>query len=349
MAEEFLEKEQYQLTGDDELIIKEAVARGQNILNIDAEEELNHFKKMMEWRRKKKRILWTAAASLIFILGIGGGLLFSKHNPFLRQTTIVYEANDSTDGVLLYVGNKAINLQSDSAGTMVRSHGAVLADNEIIYTEDGKAESSTLSVPDGKTYCVTLSDGTIVWINSHSQITFPSVFTGNERRITLSGEAYFKVAKDVVHPFVVESGNIETKVLGTEFNVRNYREEPSNITLVEGSVQVKTSNHSPVRLLPGQNMEVSPNGRIDVENVDIREYVEWKSGFFYFDNKTLTEVFRIIGRYYNVSVMCSNEKLMNIHFNLWIDMNKPIENNLDLINEVGELHAYKNGNIIIIK
>lgn len=351
MANEFTEQEgqPVQLTSEEELIVKEAIARRQNILNIDSAKELSGFKQMLSWRRRRTRILWSAAASLIFIIGIGAGLLLSDYNPFRVDDIVVYEADDSIDGVMLYVNGKGIDLQNDSASTAVNRTGATLAKDELTYNQDSEVQSNTLSVPNGKTYCVTLSDGTTVWMNSHSTLTYPSAFTGDERRVILKGEAYFKVTKDKTHPFVVEANGVETKVLGTEFNVRQYETEPSNITLVEGSVLVKMQKHGPVRLQPGQNIRIQDNGQVEVENVDIREYTEWKSGFFYFDNRTLNEVFRIIGRYYNVSVMCSSQKMMNTHFNLWIDMNRPLKDNLELINEVGGLHAYLNGEKVIIK
>lgn len=351
MAKDFLEQDSHPapLTPEDELIVREAVARHEKLLSVDSTKELTRFKQKIDWQRKRHRWMWSAAASLIFIIGIGAGLLLTGNNPFANEKILVYEANDSIDEVMLYVGGKSINLQSDSAHASVSQAGATLDADLLAYDGDAASQSNTLSIPNGKTYCVTLADGTVVWLNSHSTLTYPSAFKEKERRVILTGEAYFKVAKDAVHPFIVQANGVETKVLGTEFNVRNYPEGPSDVTLVEGSVVVKTGKHTPVRLLPGQNMEIETNGRVSVTSVDIREYTEWKDGYFYFDNKTLSEVFYIIGRYYNVSVVCTNPKLMSKHFNLWIDMKKPLEDNLKLINEVGDMQSFKNENTVTIK
>ena len=351
MANDFIgqDSQPIQLTDEEQQIVKEAVARQQNLLEINSAEELQRFKQRLSWRGRRTKILWTAAASLIFIIGVGVGVMYSSLNPFSQQEILVYEANDSVSEVMLYTGSLTVDLAADSANSVISSLGALLAEDGIMYDGNAAVEQNLLVVPNGKTFSVTLSDGTTVFLNSHSRLTYPSAFTGDERRVELSGEAYFKVAKDAAHPFIVESDGVETKVLGTEFNVRNFGSEPSNVTLVEGSVLVRMPKHSPVRLLPGQNIEIQENGRINVENVDVREYTEWKSGFFYFDNRTLTDVFRIVGRYYNVSVMCQESKLMGTHFNLWIDMNKSLEDNLDLINEVGDLHSKLVGKTVIIQ
>jgi len=350
MAEDFLEQDSQPvlLTQDEELIVKEAVARHQHVLNIDSAGELKRFKQSILWRQKKRRFFWAAVASLIIIVGVGAGLQFFRGHENPKEPLIVYEATESTGASLLYMDGKPITLNSDAALLALQKLGAEVTDDGIKYSAEGKSMMNTITTTGGQKYTITLSDGTMVQLNSHTTFTYPTVFTELERKVMLIGEAYFTVAKDAAHPFIVNSEELDTKVLGTEFNIRNYGGEPSTVTLVKGSIEVKAGKNEPVVLKPGQTLSYYGTGYLKVEENDVREYTEWKSGFFYFNEKTLAEVFRIIGRYYNVTVECDNWDVLPTKLNLWIDMNKTLEENLKLINEVAGLNVRKEGNKVII-
>jgi len=347
MTEEFLEQDgqPVQLTQEEELIVKEAVARHQQVLNIDSAEELKRFKQSIMWQRKKRRFFWSAAASILLIIGVGTGLLFFREQ---KEPVIVYEATESAGGSLLYMDGKPITLNSDAALLALQKLGAEVTEDGIKYSAEGEPVMNTITTAYGQRYTVTLSDGTMVQLNSHTTFTYPTIFTEAERKVELSGEAYFTVAKDAEHPFIVNSEDLDTKVLGTEFNVRNYGGEPTTVTLVKGSIEVKAVGHDAVILKPGQTLTYYATVEVQVNDVDVREHTEWKSGFFYFNEKTLTEVFRIIGRYYNVTVECDNWDVLPTKLNLWIDMSKTLEENLKLINEVSGLNAKMKGNKVII-
>lgn len=347
MTEEFLEQDgqPVQLTQEEELVVKEAVARHQHVLNIDSAEELKRFKQSISWQQKKRRLFWSAAASILLIIGVGTGLLFFREQ---KEPVIVYEATESAGGSLLYMDGKPITLNSDAALLALQKLGAEVTEDGIKYSAEGEPIMNTITTAYGQRYTVTLSDGTMVQLNSHTTFTYPTIFTEAERKVELSGEAYFTVAKDAEHPFVVNSEDLDTKVLGTEFNIRNYGGEPSTVTLVKGSIEVKARKNEAVVLKPGQTFTYYGTGDFKVQQVDVREYTEWKSGYFYFNEKTLAEVFRIIGRYYNVTVECDNWNVLPTKLNLWIDMNKTIEENLKLINEVSGLNAKMAGDKVII-
>jgi ferric-dicitrate binding protein FerR (iron transport regulator) len=163
---------------------------------------------------------------------------------------------------------------------------------------------NTLSTPRGGSYQLTLPDGSRVWLNSASSLTFPVEFTARERRVTLEGEAYFEVTKNSLRPFIVQTHGLEIKDLGTRFNVMAYQDEPdARTTLVEGAVEVAKGLKN-VLLKPGQQAVVGKNtsGRIVVSKADVEEAVAWKAGYFSFHRTSIYEIMRQISRWYDVDV-----------------------------------------------
>jgi ferric-dicitrate binding protein FerR (iron transport regulator) len=148
-----------------------------------------------------------------------------------------------------------------------------------------------------------LSDGTRVWLNAASSIRFPVVFTGNNRSVTLNGEAYFEVAKNAQKPFVVTVGNTTVTVLGTHFNINAYPDEGSmKTTLLEGSVQVTEGTHS-VLVQPGEQALEDDNGRLTAVPANTALAVAWRNGYFQFEEADLKAVLRQIGRWYDLDIV----------------------------------------------
>ena len=174
-------------------------------------------------------------------------------------------------------------------------------------SKERKKESSPLlqlATPRGGTYQVTLSDGTKVWLNSSTTLKYPLAFGDDVRSVEINGEAYFVVAKDKSRPFRVYSKGQEIKVLGTEFNVSAYPDEPdTKTTLIDGSVEV-TNLHSNVvnRLVPGKQSVVN-DGNTNVRDVLVEKDIAWKSGSFYFDNTPIEEMLKQVSRWYDVEVV----------------------------------------------
>src|SRR5690606_94907 len=164
-----------------------------------------------------------------------------------------------------------------------------------------------LETPRGGQYKLLLPDGTSVWLNSSTTIRFPVEFAGMERRIELSGEAYFEVTPNKAKPFIVVTPEEEVEVLGTHFNVSAYPDELSRTTLVEGKVKVslqeaKGRGASSVILLPGQQGIVTNNG-INLQSVTIEDAVAWKNGNFMFNDEEISSVMRKIARWYDVEIV----------------------------------------------
>lgn len=212
-----------------------------------------------------------------------------------------------------------------------------------------KVHYHILRTPMGGEYKVELADGTVVWLNSGSELKYPTAFTGNSREVELVGEAYFSVKKNPVIPFVVHSRGVATRVYGTEFNVKAYAGEEMNITLVEGSVSVKTENESKeYHLRPGENACVKENGKPSVKAVNIHKYIAWKEGYFYYENERLETILKELGRWYDFEVTYVGRLTRDLRFELWADRDREIEGIIALLTKTNKIQVKKSGRALIV-
>src|SRR5690606_290178 len=185
------------------------------------------------------------------------------------------------------------------------TNGGTLVDDPSLATQ-----MQTLTVPHGGTYQLTLPDGTNVWLNAASTLKYPGRFDDNERVVELEGEAYFSVSKienkrtGKTIPFKVLSAGQVVQVLGTEFNVLAYPDEPEvKTTLVEGSVRIGTlPGNASVVLLPGEQSTVSTQGVVKKAKVSLKKEIAWKSDVFYFEKTSFAELMRQAGRWYGIEI-----------------------------------------------
>jgi len=188
-------------------------------------------------------------------------------------------------------------------------------------------------VPKGQINQVFLADGTRIWVNSGTRLIVPSAFTSAERIVKLNGEAYFEVAKDKKHPFRVEMNGQQIEVLGTSFNVRAY--ENSNkieTTLENGQIQLRTENQTTV-LKPGyQSVFNKATKNISIKKVDPVISCSWKNGRFEFQNENLTEVFKVVERWYDVEITADERYFSGMHFSGVIKRNKDVKHFLEMLN-----------------
>jgi transmembrane sensor len=291
--------------------------QGQVLRKLDVEADLLATKAEMNFSpiadEHKHLTLWPrliAAASIILI--VGAGLLFYLNQG--EEKHLVYYANDvapGTQGATLTLANgRKIKLTAASEGNLVNESGVSItksSNGQLVYeikdpATDHRNAFNTLTTAKGETYQVRLPDGTLIWLNAASSLKYPVSFTKlKSRHVELSGEAYFEVAKDKVHPFVVESNGQQVQVLGTHFNVNAYVDEAStNTTLLEGSIKVIAAG-SAVVIKPGQQATFSDN-RISIEEVNVNAAVDWKNGKFRFKNEPLASILRKISRWYDVQI-----------------------------------------------
>jgi transmembrane sensor len=270
----------------------------------------------------KLKQLFPYAAAVVLLLTVGIGL----NRYILKKTTnkpLALHKPDilpgSNKAVLTLANGSKIILNDAENGKIARQQNIVInktQTGELIYNVDGSFKTArqpkladiiamnTLTTPRGGQYEVVLPDGTKVWLNAASSLRYPTSFPGNERRVELTGEAYFEVAKNAAQPFFVKTTNQTVEVLGTHFNINSYSDEVSTkTTLLEGRVNVtNTSGMLLVKLKPGQQAIGTINGMKVNTDVDVEEAIAWKNGKFMFKNTDLPTIMRLLSRWYDVDV-----------------------------------------------
>ncbi|MDB5199202.1 MAG: anti-sigma factor [Chitinophagaceae bacterium] len=285
-----------------------------------------------------------AAAAIILLLTIGGYFYFNTKS--LRQAqrdNVVKDdvAPGKPGAILTLADGKQIVLDSAANGKI--SKDAVKNGNEISYVnaDDNVAENNTMSTPNGRQFKLVLSDGTGVWLNAASSITYPTAFTGSERKVQITGEVYFEVAHNAKQPFTVIAHGTAIHDIGTAFNVNAYsNEEKIKVTLVEGSIKVET-----VVLKPGQQAQVAND--IKVVAANINEVIAWKNGQFRFEGQDIETIMRQLSRWYDVEI---NYKVKtNKHFTGIISRNVNASEVLKMLEMTGEMHFNIDGKKVTVE
>lgn len=303
----------------------------------------DYVRKERELRRKRMvRHVYRYAACLFFLLVVGGGILFLNKGE--KQAERLASVNkESVPG-----GNKAIILLGDGkkvdvemlADTMFyKAEGIEVQKNAGVIKYSGLQKSevtyNTIMIPRGGEYQVELSDGTMVWLNSETQLKVPTAFVGEERRVFLSGEAYFAVTKDDRKPFIVETDLGNVKVYGTEFNVKRYRDEKQlKATLVEGVIGFSSDRIEELKLKPGYQLSLTEGaGKPEIKQVKIYNEIAWRNKQFCFENETLEEIARELERWYNVKIVFTDPALKDLVFSGTLSRYGKIEMLLRLFEE----------------
>jgi transmembrane sensor len=270
-----------------------------------------------------------AASIILFLTGISYLLLHQGNNKIAAKNNPlpVIPINDVKPG-----GNKAILTLSDGSQILLDSASSgVLANQgnaritklpggQISYNTNGLATSKVLynkmTTPVGGMYELLLPDGSKVWLNSSSSIRFPTFFTGNERLVEITGEAYFEVTKNAAMPFIVRiNQNASVQVLGTHFNINAYADEAEiKTTLLEGAVKITGGLHNSL-LKPGQQSLINKSGSIKViQDADVEEAVAWKNGNFQFKSADIVTVLKQASRWYDIEIVYAGNKIPDDKF-----------------------------------
>ncbi|WP_316828125.1 FecR family protein [Pedobacter miscanthi] len=262
--------------------------------------------------RMKTSIRWAIAASVLICTFLGGYFMLSK--PAVTELASQKKQMDFPAGknkaILTLAGNKEIILDDTQNGELAEQDNTLIrktADGQVVYEDrhaahaPGQVLINTMTTPRGGQYHLTLADGTEVWLNAASSITYPTAFTANDRQVEITGEVYFQVAHLAKRPFRVKSNGQTVEVLGTHFDVNAYGNENAiRTTLLEGSVEV-TANGQKTLLKPGQQA-VWSSASLRKRNADVDEAVAWKDGYFHFVDADIQTIMRQFARWYDVDI-----------------------------------------------
>lgn len=308
-----------------------------------------------ERNKRRLRRVTRVAAVLIFIIGAVSTIWHYKVSK-KNNSVAALHSNDIQPGTTLATltlsnGKKIVLDSAHSVNINIVKGEVCLTDKagQKMYVNKDPQLSvlNTLLTHKGEQAPpVTLADGTKVWLNAASKLYFPLAFAGKTREVFLSGEAYFEVAKDHSHPFVVNIGTNKIEVLGTHFDVMAYNEEPcAYTTLLEGSVRISSSNGNAM-LTPGQQGEINSNGAIHIKTVDVEQSVAWLHGQLPMDGTDILAFMRAVSRWYNVDIVYSGKPPV-LNFSGSLDKQTPLPQLLNALNANGIHCELKDRKIIL--
>ena len=330
--------------------------------SFDTSRRWIQLKEEMDKTSRKRRLLlrvWKSVAA-VFVVAVAGGLLYwqitDSARPVEEQVLVAQIRPGETQAVLITGKGQQLLLQG------LKDTCLDITGNETLkISKDGSLEYSlsalsrmpewhTLQVPRGGEYKIVLDDGTEIWLNSASELKYPAHFVGNERRVCLVGEAYFQVARNEAAPFIVETRDMDVKVLGTSFNVSAYEdEENSHATLVEGRVEVDDKvNGEKVTLTPGEQALLQGKEMV-VREVNTKLYSMWRLDRFTFASEDMEGVIRKLSRWYNVNFFFSNSSMKQKRFTGSLPKYSDISQVLKMIEMTTDIKFQVKGNTIIIQ
>lgn len=294
---------------------------------IDCRMAFSKVRRQLKLRRIVKHTLRYAA---VVTLLLGGFYYLSQHNKTSRMDEPVAKTvvSEETNQVTLTLDNGETIALGQSMDTIISSHSntaiKVDAGQSITYVRSSQLPMqrtviNSIKVPRGGNFSITLCDGTKVWLNSLSSISYPEIFACESREVTLFGEAYFEVAPNAKSPFIVHTGDMSLRVLGTSFNIRSYADENSiTTTLLTGSVSQRYFNvDDEIKLTPGQqSVYTKVSGDIECRPANIKDVLAWREDRIVIKNERLEEVFSHLSKWYSFEVTYRDPALKDVRFYL---------------------------------
>ncbi|WEK37106.1 MAG: DUF4974 domain-containing protein [Candidatus Pseudobacter hemicellulosilyticus] len=312
------------------------------------------YRRFVSFRRS-----WIAAAVLL-LLGTGSYFWLQRpgRSAAPSTTATVADIQPGREGALLTLDDGSqVRLDSLKDGVIALQGGATVRVEDGILHYEGRGKETmvynTMSTPKGRQFRLTLPDGTQVWLNSASSLHYPTSFNGTERKVSITGEAYFEVARNPQQPFRVNINNqAEVEVLGTHFNVNAYDNETIiATTLLQGSIRVTGANRSSATLQPGQQAELPQAGQPGsvqvIDQADIEKAMAWKNGLFSFENVSLEEIMRQLERWYDIEVVYEST-IPEIVLTGEITRDVPLSDLLAALKKMGVQYRLDNRKLIIL-
>ncbi|WP_343558860.1 FecR domain-containing protein [Sphingobacterium sp.] len=258
------------------------------------------------WNGKWKAKIGVAAALLLVFTFVWIWKSYLKPINYLIPDKTYGQKNDVLPGengaILKIKGKGDINLMNRQVHQSL-SQGIEFKNGKLFYTQLKTEESNvmhTLIVPKRSTIALTLSDGTRVWVNSESELTYNANFEKNQRKVTLTGEAYFEVAKDTKRPFIVEANDLSIQAIGTAFDINSYTSN-AKVLLTEGRLKVN-GQEKEIFIDAGNGAKIIKNQLVAFPIPDMEEATAWKDGYFYFENKTMQQILDELSRWYGIKI-----------------------------------------------
>ncbi|WP_352432874.1 FecR domain-containing protein [Mucilaginibacter sp. PAMB04168] len=307
-------------------------------------------------------IKYMVAAMLLLITSYG---LWTLQRPQQQHQQVAAKKDVKAGGnkaVLTLANGSQITLDNAGKGIIRKENGIAIDkagdgllvyeaanDKQVAAVQNSDVPYNTLATPRAGQYHLVLPDGSNVWLNAASSITYPVAFADKTRKVTLSGEAYFEVAKDKTKPFIVQTADAEVKVLGTHFNVMAYPDDKvKETTLLEGAVQVAHLSHQQI-LKPGQQALFQAGvDQLQIKEIDAEDVIAWKNGLFLFDNHTIDDVMKQIERWYDLEIEYAGAK-PQMSFTGVIPRNSNVSKVLHVLELTGGVRFEISGNKIIVK
>lgn len=338
----------------------------QAVEGIDSVKARSYYEYIvLQPQQKRKLKLWPrfAVAAAVTVIAFGTWF-YTNQIDSIRNISASGQiiANDIAPGgvgaTLTLANGEKVRLTDADNGELARQAGVTVtksASGEIIYeiTSAAKVENqegaiNTLSTARGETYKLRLPDGSRVWLNAASSITYSAnLLQLGKRKVTLQGEGYFEISKNKAHPFVVESKGQQVEVLGTHFNIKAYGDEPAMATtLLEGSVMVSQASKK-VILKPGQQA-LNKDNVFAVAAVDIDEAVAWKNGLFMFKGEKISDIMKKVQRWYDVDIVYNDGNVGALKFSGTISRYDHVSKLLDILETTGLVHFKIEGRRIIV-
>ena len=318
------------------------------------------FKNVDDRIRKKKRVRlmkYVSGVAAVLLVGVVlWGLMEKEEKMPVRQVLLssVSKGKMEPFATLVTTAGKGVYLEDSVKQESLKMGG----NKETLKPQDldwsfiaenvEEVEYNVLTTSKQGNIKVVLYDGSLVWLNAGSELRYPNTFVENQRVVYLKGEAYFDVAKDHGHPFVVKTISSEISVLGTSFNV-NARENSCVTTLVEGRVRMKHGMLDSVELCAGQQALLTGVGKIRVQVVDTRYYTSWMDNMFAFREAPLREIADVLENWYGCECRFENSALENIPYTTMVERYSDVDSVLQILAGTGDFHYTRIGDLIIIK
>ncbi len=292
-----------------------------------------------------RRYMGRVAAAIVSVLLVAGGYRFYHSRsvqkapvPVSQELVVAMQQAEqsSSNEATLQVGNEKPQ-QVRSLSALLKMMAQQDVDEELL---------GTLTTSHDKEFWMSLPDGTRVHLNGNSRLSYPLAFTGDQREVALVGEAYFIVAKDKQHPFIVHTAKGDVKEYGTEFNV-NTQGDMTCVVLVKGSISVRAEGGKEQMMSPGDKAELATQG-VTMSRVDVAPYVAWNTGHFSFEDCRLDELMQVVGRWYGLHVVFTSDQLRTVRFTGSLSRYETIENTLEVIGAIANVKVEQQDARIII-